>query len=50
MEATTQSARPYRDAKCRRLIAEQGFDINDNDYTSTDFADLAFIKVEKALG
>ncbi len=36
-------------AACRRLIAEQGFDINDNDYTSTDFADLAFIKVEKAL-
>ena len=37
-------------AACRRLIVEQGFDINDNDYTSTDFADLAFTKVEKALG
>lgn len=37
-------------AACRRLIVEQGFDINDNDYTSTDFAELAFMKVEKALG
>ncbi|MDE2118616.1 MAG: PAS domain S-box protein, partial [Betaproteobacteria bacterium] len=36
-------------ATCRRLIVEQGFDINDNDYTSTDFVDLAFMKVEKAL-
>ena len=39
-------------ARCgrRRLIAEQGSDINDNAYTSTDFAGLAFIKVEEALG
>ena len=36
-------------AACRRLIAEQGFDINDSNYTSTDFASPAFIKVEKAL-
>lgn len=37
-------------AACRRLIVEQGFDIDDNDYTSTDFAELSFMKVEKALG
>lgn len=37
-------------AACRRLITEQGFDISNNDYTSTDFAELAFMKVEKALG
>src|SRR5574340_598931 len=37
-------------AACRRLITEQSFDINNNDYTSTDFAELAFMKVEKALG
>lgn len=37
-------------AACRRLIDEQGFDINQNDYTSADFVDLAFMKVEKALG
>lgn len=37
-------------AACHRLIVEQGFDIDNNDYTSTDFADLAFMKVEKALG
>ncbi len=37
-------------AACRRLIVEQNFDIDDNDYTSTDFADLSFMKVEKALG
>ena len=37
-------------AACRRLIVEQNFDIDDNDYTSTDFAELSFMKVEKALG
>lgn len=37
-------------AACRHLIAEQGFDINDNDYTSVGFVDLAFAKAEKALG
>ena len=37
-------------AACHHLIAEHGFDINDNDYTRTDFVDLAFIKVGKALG
>ena len=36
-------------AACRRLIVEQGFDINDNDYTSSDFVNLAFMKLEKAL-
>lgn len=37
-------------AACRRLIIEKDFDINHNDYTSSDFAELAFMKVEKALG
>lgn len=37
-------------AACRRLINEQHFDINQNDYTGADFAELAFMKVEKALG
>lgn len=36
-------------AACRRLITEQGFDINDNEYTGADFADLAFTRVEKVL-
>ena len=36
-------------AACRHLILEQGFNINDNDYTSTDFVNLAFMKVGKAL-
>lgn len=36
-------------AACRRLIVEQDFDINDNDYTKSDFVDLAFMKLEKAL-
>lgn len=35
---------------CRRLIVEQRFDINDNDYTSMDFVNLAFMRVEEALG
>jgi len=33
-----------------RLIIEQRFDINDNDYTSMDFVNLAFMRVEEALG
>ena len=37
-------------AACCRLVVEQGFNINDNDYTSTNFVDLSFIKAEKALG
>lgn len=37
-------------AACRRLIVEQNFDIDDNDYTSTDFAELSFMKVKEALG
>jgi len=36
-------------AACRRLIVEQHFDIDDNDYTSTDFVNLAFMKVGEAL-
>lgn len=36
-------------AACRRLIVEQGFNVNDNEYTRSDFADLAFMKVEKSL-
>ncbi|MDH4284561.1 MAG: PAS domain S-box protein [Gallionellaceae bacterium] len=36
-------------AACRRLIAEQGFDIDNNAYTSAEFAELSFMKVEKAL-
>ena len=36
-------------AVCRRLIVEQGFNINNNDYTKTDFINLAFMKAEKAL-
>lgn len=35
---------------CRRLIVTQGFNISDNSYTSADFANLTFTKVEKALG
>lgn len=37
-------------AACRRLIVEQGFDIDNNEYTSTSFAELSFMKVKKALG
>lgn len=37
-------------AACRSLIMEQGFDVNDNDYTGADFADLAFAKAGKVLG
>ena len=37
-------------AACRRLIVEQGFDIDNNDYTSTNFVNLAFMKAEKTLG
>lgn len=34
---------------CCRLIVEQGFDIDNNQYTDTDFVDLSFMKVENAL-
>ena len=37
-------------AACHRLIVEQGFDIDNNAYTSADFAELSFMKVMKALG
>lgn len=37
-------------AACRRLIVGQGFDLDINGYTSTNFVDLAFIKAEKAPG
>ena len=37
-------------AKCRYLIVERGFDIDNNDYTSADFAKLSFMKVTQALG
>lgn len=36
-------------AACRHLIIERGFNIDDNEYTSADFVDLSFLKVEKAL-
>ncbi|HAZ08454.1 MAG TPA: PAS domain S-box protein [Elusimicrobia bacterium] len=37
-------------AACRRLIVEQGFNINDNDYTTTDFVNLTFMKVGEEIG
>jgi PAS domain S-box-containing protein len=37
-------------AACLRLIAEQGFDIDNNAYTSAEFAELSFMKVKNAVG
>lgn len=36
-------------AACVRLIVEQGFDIDNNAYTSADFAELSFMKIKEAL-
>jgi PAS domain S-box-containing protein len=36
-------------AACRHLIVEESFNLDDNDYTSMDFAQLSFMKVRQAL-
>lgn len=37
-------------AACRHLIVDQGFDIDNNPYTSADFAELSFMRVKEAVG